>query len=65
VKVAAHPLVVAVALGLIGPSALEGLQTRRDAGPAASTLDVTTLEAPADDEISRVAEAFAAARERV
>ena len=64
-KVAAHPLVVAVALGLVGPSALEGLQSRGPEAQAATTLDISELDAPDAEDIAKAAEAFQAARERI
>lgn len=73
-KIAAHPLVVAAALGLLGPKALEGLveddeprlgcptQNEDDTTPADDfgQLDETlfTIEAPSGEEVARVEDAW-------
>ncbi len=62
-KVAAHPLVVAVALGLLGPSALEELAPAKPATP--SVLELTEADAPDAEQIARVAEAFQVARDQI
>ncbi|MFT4624167.1 MAG: hypothetical protein ACI8PZ_002826 [Myxococcota bacterium] len=63
-KFAAHPLVVAVALGLLGPSALESM---RPEAPRARTSasDLTDADVPDAGEIAQAAAAFAAARDSI
>lgn len=67
-KVVAHPVVVAAALGLLGPEALEGLEESAPSEPTCvdcdepdperlvAALDDTwfTVEAPSPEDVARV-----------
>ena len=59
-KLGAHPLVVAVALGLLGPSALVE-DERTTTRPALSV----ELDEPSDAEFARVEALWATARDRI
>lgn len=73
-KVVAHPMVVAVALGLLGPTAL-AQEEREDAAPDCascgedsnhfmmSELDMSELAEPEEGEWHRVEQAWLEARE--
>jgi hypothetical protein len=69
-RFAAHPLVVAVALGLLGPRALEEVDDGMDDGDLreerdAHTLDLSTLPEPDAAEFERVEQAWLAARDLI
>lgn len=72
-KVAAHPLVVAAALGLLGPEALEGLGEEEEAPCVGCSSEdssnppddlgrveqtLFTVEAPSNEEMARVEDAW-------
>lgn len=64
-KIAAHPLVVAVALGLLPPTALAEALTENQAVLEASADELADMDAPSEAELLRAEREWRTAREQI